>query len=87
MYKNFYSLDSKEDLNGLEDKKRKQIILKIKQLSFPFVESLNVKKLTGLDNFYRIRIGKIRVIFQINHEQKRIIIRKIGFRKDVYRFF
>lgn len=86
MYKNFYSLDSKEDLNRLEDKKRKQIILKIKQLSFPFVGSLNIKKLTGLDNFYRIRIGKIRVIFQINHEIKGIIIRKIGYRKDIYRF-
>jgi len=34
---------------------------------------------------FRLKSGKIRVIFFVNHELKRIIIRKIGFRKDVYR--
>ncbi len=87
MYKNFYSLASKDELDRLEEKERTQIILKIKQLNFPFPGSLNVKKLAGLDDFYRIKVGKIRILFQINHELRRIIIRKIGYRKDVYRSF
>ena len=87
MYKRFYSSTSKEDLSKLEEKERTQIILKIKQLIFPFPTSLNIKKMKGLDNFYRIKTGKLRIIFQINYEIKEIIIRKIGYRKDVDRFF
>lgn len=87
MYKRFYSLTSKEDINRLEKKERIQIIFKIKELVFPFPSSLNIKKMRGSGDFYRIKTGKLRIIFQINHEIKGFIIRKIGYRKDVYRFF
>ncbi len=87
MYKRFYSSTSKEDLGKLEEKERTQIILKIKQLVFPFPTSLNIRKMKGLDNYYRIRAGKLRIIFQINYEKKEIIMRKIGYRKDVYRSY
>lgn len=87
MYKRFYSLASKKDIDKLERKERIQVILKIKELVFPFSSSLNIKKMRGSGNFYRIKTGKLRIIFQINHNVKGFIIRKIGYRKDVYRFF
>ncbi|KKQ24514.1 MAG: hypothetical protein US40_C0003G0056 [Candidatus Roizmanbacteria bacterium GW2011_GWC2_37_13] len=85
MYKRFYSLFSKDDLEKLEERERRQTILKIRQLTFPFPDSLNIKKMSGKSDLYRMKTGKIRVLFYIDHELKRIIIRKIGFRKDVYR--
>ena len=34
--------------------------------------------------FYRLRIGKIRIIFNINFENEQIYIDRIDFRGDVY---
>ena len=87
MYKIFFTKDSRKDLNSISKEEEKQIILKIHQLDFPYPAGLNIIKLSGGENFYRLKVKKIRVIFMINFELKQIIIRKIGYRKDVYRFF
>ena len=39
-------------------------------------------KLTG---FWRLRVGHYRIIYEIANRQERIIVLKIGPRKDVYR--
>ncbi|MEW6040169.1 MAG: type II toxin-antitoxin system mRNA interferase toxin, RelE/StbE family [Elusimicrobiota bacterium] len=47
---------------------------------------LNAKQLKGkLSGCRRIRLGHYRIIYEIIQQQKRIIILKIGPRKDVYR--
>jgi mRNA interferase RelE/StbE len=43
----------------------------------------NVKKLSGSVNQYRLRIGKYRVIFEL--EGRNAIVYAIGLRKDIYR--
>jgi len=43
----------------------------------------NGKKLKHSD-FWRLRIGDYRVIYEINHNESQIIILFIGHRKDVY---
>ncbi len=45
----------------------------------------NCIKLTGLSNYYRIRIGNHRIIYSIQDSILIIEIIKIGHRKDVYR--
>ncbi len=87
MYKIFFTKDSRKDLSSISKEEEKQIILKIHQLDFPYPAGLNIIKLSGGENFYRLKVKKIRAIFMINFELKQIIIRKIGYRKDVYRFF
>ena len=44
-----------------------------------------VEKLSGLENIYRIRIGKYRVIYNIQDEVLIVLVVKIGHRKEVYR--
>ena len=44
-----------------------------------------VKKLTGLDDLYRIRVGDYRVIYQIQDDRLVVLVVRIGHRKDVYR--
>jgi mRNA interferase RelE/StbE len=51
----------------------------------PFTE-LDIKKMRGdWEGFYRIRIGKIRVIFTLTANSKDIEVYTIGFRGDVYK--
>lgn len=43
------------------------------------------KKLKGLTNAYRIRIGTYRVVYEIHKNEILIFIIKIGHRKDIYK--
>lgn len=44
-----------------------------------------VKKLIGIENFYRIRVGDFRIIYEINHKNQEIIIVRAKHRKEVYK--
>lgn len=46
-------------------------------------DGLDVKKLRGEKNLYRVRTGNIRIIFRKPHRE----IVSIGLRKDVYKKF
>ncbi len=48
--------------------------------------NLNLKKLTGdWAGYFRLRKGKLRVIFEINKIEKNLFIEKVDFRGDVYK--
>ncbi|ELS49221.1 hypothetical protein C789_995 [Microcystis aeruginosa FACHB-905 = DIANCHI905] len=48
-------------------------------------EELDIKKLKGeLKGFSRIRVGKMRVIFEIGKETDEIFIYEINFRGNIY---
>ena len=48
-------------------------------------DELDIKKLKGrLKGFYRIRVGKLRIIFQIQRDADTIFIYEINFRGSVY---
>ncbi|MCP5537322.1 MAG: type II toxin-antitoxin system RelE/ParE family toxin [Akkermansiaceae bacterium] len=42
------------------------------------------KKLSGSDHTYRIRIGVYRVIYEIEDDRLKVLVIKVGHRKDVY---
>jgi mRNA interferase RelE/StbE len=44
-----------------------------------------VKKLSAEENFYRLRIGDYRIIYQVKGKALLILILKLGHRKNVYR--
>lgn len=44
-----------------------------------------VKKLTGVDDLYRIREGDYRIIYTIQDKALTVLVVKIGDRKEVYR--
>ncbi|MBU1299239.1 MAG: type II toxin-antitoxin system RelE/ParE family toxin [Bacteroidetes bacterium] len=74
---------AKRDLNSLPDKEVEQIVRRIVQLinnPRPF----GIQKLTDEEG-YRIRIGKYRVLFEIDDKKKNILIFRIKHRKEVYR--
>jgi mRNA interferase RelE/StbE len=79
-------------LKKLDSSSQKAIILKIGTLKtclesqkiYP-PEELDIKKLKGnLAGFSRIRVGKIRVIFQIRRETNELFIYDINYRGNIY---
>ncbi|MFH1017641.1 MAG: type II toxin-antitoxin system RelE/ParE family toxin [Pseudomonadota bacterium] len=46
---------------------------------------IGVRKLSGYEDVYRIRVGTYRVIYNVEGRKLLIIVLKIGHRKDVYR--
>ena len=44
-----------------------------------------VKKLSGKENLWRIRVGSYRIIYQIFDRVRLVVIVAIGHRRDVYR--
>jgi len=48
--------------------------------------NINLKKLVGnWKGYYRIRIGKIRVIFDVSKENREIFVEKVDHRGKVYK--
>lgn len=67
----------------------KRILIKQK-LDFltldPFLHpQLDIKKLQGTNETYRLRIGKIRIIYQVQNEKLLILVITAGTRGDIYK--
>jgi mRNA interferase RelE/StbE len=70
-----------KDLGALPDKQRKQVITKVEAMQDNLVG--DVKKLTSFTSEYRLRLGRYRVLFEI--EDDVIMVYRVIHRKDAYR--
>jgi mRNA interferase RelE/StbE len=79
-----YEIDFKpralKDLKSLPKKVQRQIMERIEDLEDDLTG--DVKKLTNFTPEYRLRVGKYRVLFEI--EDDKVIIYRIRHRKDAY---
>jgi mRNA-degrading endonuclease RelE of RelBE toxin-antitoxin system len=72
-------------IKKLTEKERKLIKETVKALRAGRFNNLDIKKLKGAEGIFRVKKGKVRVIYQIKGKQ--IFILKIGRRReDTYRF-
>jgi mRNA-degrading endonuclease RelE of RelBE toxin-antitoxin system len=67
-------------LRKLSIKERDQVELAIMRLRAGDVEGLNIKRLVGMDDTFRLRAGRIRVVYTGQGLDVRVI--KIAFRDD-----
>ena len=75
---------ARKDLGRLSKKDKERVLKKLVLLGKE--DSNNVKKLKGdFDGYSRLRIGKIRVIFEVLSRERKILVEYIGFRGSVYR--
>jgi len=83
MYEIKIKKSAKKDLDDLDDKIYVRIDRAIQGLkNDPFPRG--VKKLTGEENRYRIRVGKYRILYEIDQKDKTIVIYRIKLRKTAY---
>lgn len=81
MYEIFLSRETVKFLVNLDRENEKKIRERIKKLG-KSPDSFG-KHLKGID-LWSLRIGKYRVLFEIDEEKNRILIMTIGHRKNVY---
>jgi len=90
MWEYEFSKESIKALEGLNTKTRDLVKKKIKNIgewldNRDFLQ-VDVKKLKGRwKGFYRLRIGRIRVIITIDEKNELIRVYEMGFRGDVYK--
>ncbi len=46
---------------------------------------VGAEKLSGQKQLYRVRVGRHRIVYQVDEEARTVRIVKIGHRRDVYR--
>ncbi len=85
MYKVFFTNKSSKELSKLSRVHAKTILSKIKQLTYPFPANFDIKSMQGVAGFFRLRVGTMRVIVELDTKRKEIWIRKVGYRQDVYK--
>ena len=77
---------AEKTLDNLDEKTRYRLLEDIGYLAnFTGLKSrLDITKMQGQKDFYRLRTGRLRTVFFVNQESKTIIILKIEKRENVY---
>lgn len=84
-YRIFYKPKAKKFIEGLRDKVlQKRLLTGIDRLSED-AHPINSIKMGGSDDFYRIRVGDYRIIYQVDQGVLTILVLTIGHRREVYR--
>ena len=77
------SKKAEKDLKQLSESDRKRVIKSL--LAFKAdSKNLDIKKLSHSKNYYRIRNGNYRIVYEINKRNDEIKIFRIRHRKEVY---
>jgi len=72
-YKVFLTRSSKKELDDLTVDEKEKILSKMILLDFPFPDFFNIKKMSGAEDSFRLKTGKIRVIFFIDRGSKELL--------------
>lgn len=82
MYKVAISPKAEKHFSRLPKNLQEKIVKKLKFLQHdPFQVGLDVKKLAGTDKSYRLRVGELRVLYQMDTTLKAIFVSDIDFRR------
>ncbi len=82
MYKVLVEEKASKNLEKIPNKLKNSITKKLKLLEQGIQPTLDIKKLKGYKNHYRLRVGNYRILFYL--ENANIIVYKIGKRESVY---
>lgn len=82
MYELLYSPTALKQLEKLEKDVQERILSVLERLRIR-PESCDIKKLVGMPG-YRLRVGKYRVIFDLDRNKLNILILEISHREKIY---
>jgi mRNA interferase RelE/StbE len=80
----FFTHTANKEFNKLASNDKERVQIRLNKLAIPLPKSLNIKALTGLSGFFRLRVGSIRVVFEVDTKKRMIVIRSVGYRGNVY---
>ena len=73
-----------KELQNVPISERGLIKDRISKLAFFPLARLDVQKLRGYENVYRLRVGDYRVLFEYEKDERTVKVLKIGKRENVY---
>lgn len=86
MYRVYHHRAAEKALARLSRKQAKKIVDKIEKVAInPFAAHPNCTKMLDLPHGYRLRIGSMRVVYEVDSISKTMIVWKIGPRGSVYK--
>ena len=84
-YRIFYHPRAKSFLKKIAKTDFEDLVAKLDLLGEnPYHRSLDIKKISGQKDFYRLRYRKIRVVYQVDKEKRIVYVLEIDFRGNVY---
>ena len=84
-YKVLFSNDSQKYYEKLTDVQARRIDFAISRLSQDPYQGGDINKLKGMPGFYRLRVGDLRIIFEIYEKQRAIWVDQILPRGQAYK--
>lgn len=82
MYKLIIRPKAEKHFARLPKKLQEKILKSLNRLKEdPFQERLDIKKLIGTQKSYRLRVGELRIIYEMNTDSKEIFVTDIDFRR------
>ncbi|MDO8628158.1 MAG: type II toxin-antitoxin system RelE/ParE family toxin [Nanoarchaeota archaeon] len=82
MYELVYAPTALKTLEKLDNTTKERILIALERLRIR-PTSCDIKNLVGMGG-YRFRVGNYRIIFDMDNSQLKILVLKIGHRKNVY---
>ena len=74
---------AEKDFKNISKINHKRIIAAILTLK-DNLRPVDVRKISGSENYYRVRAGDYRIIYEIDDNKKKVIIFRIRHRREVY---
>jgi len=84
MYQILFSLHAKKELDKLDKITQRHILAVLERIKIR--PEKFVKKLVGYPG-YRLRVGKYRIILDLEKEKLLILVLKIGRRRNIYKLY
>lgn len=85
MHKLVFSLEGRASLSSLDKGIAQRVLDKLKWL-IQNIGSITPIPLRGdLSGLYKLRVGDWRVIYEVNYDERIIVVHKFGHRKEVYK--
>lgn len=82
MYKLIVRPKAEKNFSRLPQKLQLRILKSLKKLETdPFQQSLDIKKLVGTKKSFRMRVGELRVVYEMDTTSKEIFVVDIDFRR------
>ena len=87
MYNLIFSKEARKFIDRQNPQTKQRIRNALLQLAEDPFSNRQVKRLKGTEDFLRLRVGDIRVVFSVEEEKLVILIIAIGNRGDIYNKF
>jgi len=84
-YRLAYTKKGLKGLRKLSSPDAKKILEKMKALTDFSSKTANIKKMVGMnESIYRLRVGNMRAVFEVDKKESLIVIIDVGYRGGIY---